>query len=69
MKTTEEQKQVNAGHAWQAIETNLNFILQHLKDAREIGNIEERSQEIHRHARQAKDMFDWLDNFCVVEFY
>jgi len=69
MKTKEQLKRESASMAWQAIETNLNFILQHLKDAREVGNIEERAIELQRHARQAKEMFDWIDSFCVVEFY
>lgn len=69
MKTKEKQTRANASHAWQALETNLNFILQHLKDAREVGNIHERTDEIHRHTLKAKEMYDWIDNFCSVEFY
>ena len=69
MKKKEEQTRENASHAWQALETNLNFILQHLKDAREVGNIEERAMEIHRHALKAKEMYDFIDSNCTVEFY
>ena len=69
MKTKEELKRESASIAWQEIETNLHYILQHLKDAREAGNIEERASEIERHVWKVKELYDWLDNFCVVDFY
>ena len=66
--TEKEQTQENAAHAWMQIESQLNYILEHLRDAKEVGNLEDRAEEIKRHAMRAKDMFDWLDNFCAVSF-
>ena len=65
----EETNRADAARAWMHLETNLNRILAHLKDAEEVGNIHERADVIKRHCRQAKDAYDWLDSFCEVTIY
>ena len=58
-----------ASFAWVGIETHINYILEHLKDGLEVGNIEERVSEIERHARGLKSFYDWIDNNCHLDFY
>ena len=53
-------------HHWNQLESQLVFALQHFKDGAEAGNLPERMDEIHRHIREAKSCFDWLDNFAIV---
>ena len=49
------------------LESHLNFILQHVRDAEKVGrgSFDERRDEVKRHTRLAKEAFDWLDNFTV----
>lgn len=55
-------------HAKQCeLESHLNYILMHVRDAEEVGkgSFDERRDEVKRHARTAKEAFDWLDNETV----
>ena len=62
-------KKDKAAFSWSRMGSHLNYILEHLKDGREVGNIEERASEIERHTREIKELYDWIDNNCHLDFY
>lgn len=51
------------------LESQLNFILEHIRDSKCpcSGDFVERREEIEKHARAAKKSFDWLDNCAVIK--
>lgn len=49
------------------LESQLNYILQHIADGNDIKNYADRWDEIKRHAISAKKSFNWLDNFCTIK--
>lgn len=51
------------------LESQLNFILEHIRDSKcpFSGDFVERREEIEKHARSAKNSFDWLDNFAAIK--
>ena len=63
MKKTHNEKTESE---WHLLESELNRILEHLKEGRECENLLERTGEIERHARRAKASYDWIDNFCAL---
>jgi len=67
MMTKQEQRKEGIQHGWTQLERYLNNVLQHFKDGREAGNINERLSEIERHTRAAKDIYDYLDNFATIK--
>ena len=50
------------------LESQLNFILEHIRNSKcpFSGDFVERREEIEKHARSAKESFDWLDNFAII---
>lgn len=53
--------------AWKQLEVSLVYARQHIHDGQEVGNMLERIPEISRHLKEAKESFDWLDNFATVK--
>jgi hypothetical protein len=51
----------------QSLESNLNYILDHCLCGKDAGNFAERMDEVQRHARLAKESFDWIDNHTVIK--
>lgn len=51
------------------LETQLNLILEHVRDSKSpfSEDFVERREEIEKHARSAKNSFDWLDNFATIK--